>query len=91
MRENDMHRLRSKPMLMQNVKRKMQEAVKMCPLRRPHHRNNVCTKRHPENSVVRYRTIQAIPRHGITIAMVMVTVTLAVKVKIKVLENTELP
>lgn len=59
---------------------------------RPHrHRNSVCTRHHPENSLVRYRTIQAIPKEGITIVTVTVTVTIATKVKTKALENIELP
>lgn len=88
MLENVMHRLLSKTMMMQNVKRKMREVVKMHRHRQHRRRNSVYTRRRPENSLVRYRIIQAIPKHGITI--VTVTITIAIKVKIKVLENIEL-
>lgn len=89
MQENDMLRLRSRQMMMQNVKRRMGEVVKMHRHRQHRRRSSVCTRRRPENSLVRYRTIQAIPKHGITIETV--TVTTAIKVKTKVLGNIELP
>lgn len=88
MQENVMHRLRSKPMMMQSDKRKMRQVVKMHRHRQHRRRNSVCTRRRPGNFLVRYRRIQAIPNLGITV--VTVTITIATKVKAKILENTEL-